>query len=199
MIMSEEVIEQMIIPVNVEPTVDPVVDPAVEPVLDPKVPDVEVTEQIRNPEGYEKALKIERESRKDLERKLREFESAEQDRVKAAMTDQERAILEAKESARAEVTSEFEVKVLRARVEAKAAGMNFHDPDLIVSLLGDVPADATDDDLVAALEQIGKDRPYLVKTAIPKMDMGPRTGADQQSLGSNSGEDWFRNLINKAR
>jgi hypothetical protein len=109
------------------------------------------------------------------------------------MTDQKRAILDAKESARVEVKVEYEGKVLRARVEAKAAGMNFHYLELVVSLLGAVSAD----DLVYALEQVGKDRPYLLKPSIPKMDMGPRTGSDGQSFGGGSGEDWFRNLINK--
>ena len=193
--MSEQVSEQVVEPVVQAVVVEPVVEAAA------VEPDGEVSEQIRNPEGYDKALKVEREARKELERKLSNFEAAEkereQERIKASMSDQERAIVEAKESARAEVKSEYEGKIIRARVEAKAAAMNFHDPELTLSLLGDVPADVSDDDLVSALEQVGKDRPYLLKPSIPKMDMGPRTGSDGQSLGNGSSEDWFRNLVNK--
>lgn len=191
--MSEQISEQVV----EQPAEQPVA--VVEPVVEAESADQGAVEQLHNPEGALKALKAEREARKELERKLRDFEAAEQERAKAAMSDQERAILEAKESARAEAKAEYDGKVLRARVEAKAASMNFHDPELTLSLLGDVSADVSDEDLIAALEQVAADRPYLVKQSIPKMDMGPRTGSDGQSLAGVSNDDWFRRLVDESR
>jgi hypothetical protein len=157
----------------------------------------EVTQEaaeIQNPDGYEKALKAERKARRELEKEMKALREAEEQRSREAMSEQERAIAEAREEARNEVKAEYDKQILKARVEAKAASLNFHDPNLALSLL-EVDADASDDELMGELESLAKERPYLVKQGVPKMDMGPRTTGDGQSVSAVSSEDWFRQVM----
>ena len=177
--MSEQLVEKMTAEVTEEQQEATPVEVPVEPVA-----------EIKNPDAYEKALKEERAARKNLEKELKVLKEAEEKRAREQMSEQERAIEEAK----SQVKAEYDAQILKARVEAKAASMNFHDPALALALV-DASADASDDDLVSALEAIAADRPYLVKNGIPKMDMGPRTGKDGQSVGAVTNEDWFRNFM----
>jgi hypothetical protein len=53
-----------------EQVVEPVIEAEPMALVEEPVVEVEVAKQIRNPDGYDKALKLEREARKELERKL---------------------------------------------------------------------------------------------------------------------------------
>jgi hypothetical protein len=144
-------------------------------------------------ESMSKALRAERKRARDLEKQVKEF-AAKQEAVDSAdLSGQEKAVAEAVAAARADAKTQFDSQIVKLRVESKAAGMNFHDPSLAVSLI-EVEADATDDELMDALKDLAADRPYLVKSSTPKMDMGPRPGKDG-TLNSGTDEDWFRNLM----
>jgi DNA polymerase III gamma/tau subunit len=140
-----------------------------------------------------KALKAERKRARDLEKQLQALQAQLDTVAKEDLTEQEKAITEAVAAARAEAKAQYDEQMLRLRVESKAAGMSFHDPKLALGLL-ELEADATDDEILDALKGLAEERPYLVKTAVPKMDMGPRAGANG-SIGATSNENWFRNLL----
>lgn len=147
-------------------------------------------------DALQRALKAERKRARDLEKTLKEYQAKDDEAAKAAMSEQEKAIAEAVAAAREAAKAEYDQQILKLRVEAKAGGMNFHDPALALSLL-DVSADATDDEIVDALKGLADDRPYLVKTATPKMEMGPRATGDKGQISATSNEEWFRDLMTK--
>jgi hypothetical protein len=152
-------------------------------------------EGIQNPEAYEKALKSERESRKALEKELKAFREAEEERRREAMSDTERAIAEAKAAARAEVETEYKSQLMKSRVKAKAQLMGFHDPALVSSLV-DLEPDASAEEIDEAVAEIAAARPYLVKPAVPNLPQGPRGGADGKAMGGTvATDDWFRKLL----
>lgn len=155
-------------------------------------------EGIQNPDAYEKALKTEREARKALEGQLKQLQAAEEERARAAMSEQERAIAEAKAAGRAEAQAEYQATLLKARVEAKATGMNFHDPDLVMGLL-ELDPSADDADIEASLKAIAESRPYLVKQAVPNLPQGPRGDGGPGVSPAKSGDDWIRQMVDARR
>lgn len=180
--MSEEQVQQE--------AAEQAFDQVIERTAESPMPDVPA-DGVRNPEAYDKALKEERDARKALEKELKELRSAQ-------MSEQERAIAEAKEAGFAEAKSKYEADLLKSRVASKAAAMNFHDPDMVNALLN-LEGDLTDEEIIKALDGLAKDRAYLIRTNVPKMEMGPRTGADGQISAQSGSEDWFRQLMENAR
>ncbi len=154
----------------------------------------EATEEIRNPEGYSKALKAEREARKALEDEIRQLREAEELRAREALSDQELAVVEAREAGRAEALAEYESKLFVARAEAKAAALGFHDPRLVVPLL-ELGADATDEQITDALEVVSVERPYLVKAAPTNINQGVRPVAEAVP----SPDEWLRKKLLDSR
>lgn len=118
------------------------------------------------------AIKAERERADKAEKELKRRDvEAEKARV-AALDENARAVEEAKIAAKAEVTSEYEVRIMGLRVQARAAA--FHDPELVAGLL-ELTADATDADIDKALATVAAEKPYLVKAGgVPPMPQGPR-------------------------
>lgn len=196
--MSDQLMDQMNAEASAEANTAPVAEEVVaeaEAAVDAEI----VAEADGEPvvaedrDGLHEALKIERTARRELEKQVKEFQLKQEELDKADMSEQEKTVAEAVAAARADAKSEFDAQIVKLRVESKAAGMNFHDPSLAVALI-EVDTDATDDELAVALKDLAADRPYLVKSGTPKMDMGPRPGKDG-TLNVNSDEDWFRNLM----
>jgi hypothetical protein len=146
-------------------------------------------------EALNKALRAERKRARDLEKQVKEFQSKVEKLDQEDLGEQEKALAEAVATARAEAKAEFDGKMLKLRVESKAAGMNFHDPALTMGLL-EVEADATDDEILDALKELAEARPYLVKSVRPDVGPGPRPGKDGGMSGV-SDENWFRDLLAK--
>jgi len=199
--MSEGLIEQMT--AEAEATAAAPVETVVEAVVpvEVAVPVEVVAEQVEGQDAFteedrealSKALKAERKRARDLEKQVKEFQASVSESSQADMGEQERLVAEAVATARAEAKAEFDAQILKARVEAKAAGMNFHDPALALGLI-ELESDATDDELVDALKELAGDRPYLVKSAVPKMDMGVRP-TKEGAVGAVSNDEWFRDFL----
>jgi hypothetical protein len=171
-------------------TPTPPADESAPPAPEPTAPPEPDAPKESNP--LEKALETERAERKKLEAELKKRQSADEKARLAAMDDNARAVEEAKAAARAEVISEYESKLTKARVQAMAS--SFHDPALVAGLI-DVEPDASDDEIQKALDEIGKDKPYLVKTpsSAPPMPQGPRNGEDLDA------GDWLRASVRGRR
>ena len=143
-----------------------------------------------------RALVAERAEVKRLKQELRDRQSKDEEARRAAMSDQERAIEEAKDAARKATVEEYESRIFNLRVQAKAS--DFYDTELVASLLK-LDADASDEELDAALAELAKERPYLVKagSSVPPMARGPRsqpTGGEAQSA-----DDWLRATVQAKR
>ena len=197
---EQQLIEQMVAEVAEAPAEAPVEAAPVQEELPVQAEgeqapaeDAPFTEDDR--EALNKALRAERKRARDLEKAVKEYQEKVDKVAQEDMNEQQKAVAEAVAAARAEAKAEFDAQILKLRVEAKAGQMNFHDPALALSLL-DVEADATDDELEDALKALAGDRPYLVKAAAPKADLGPR-GTDNGAVMPTSNEDWFRNLMMK--
>jgi hypothetical protein len=142
-----------------------------------------------------RALIAEREEVKRLKAELKTREDSEEQARRAAMTDQDRALAEAKDAARRDTVAEYEGRIMKLRVQAKAS--NFHDPELVSSLL-DLDADASDAEVDKAIADLATARPYLVKTpGVPPMPQGPRSGP--KGGDDVSGDDWLRQMVDAKR
>jgi hypothetical protein len=171
------------------------------PPADSTPPEPDGTPTPPAPDGEEqdtplhRALVAERAEVKRLKAELKERETQDEQARRAAMTDQERALAEAKDAARRETVQEYDARILKLRVQAKAA--DFHDPDLVSSLL-DLDADAKDDEIDRALADLAKERPYLVKApGVRPMPQGPRSGS--KSGDDVTGDDWLRQMVDAKR
>jgi hypothetical protein len=161
----------------------------------PAAPPAEPSAEPNLGDAGQAAIKAERDRADRLERELKKREQEDEKRRKDAMSEQEKAIEAAKEAARAETTAEYEARILGLRIQARAT--NFHDPELVVGML-ELPADAKDDEIDAALAKVAKERPYLTKGgSVPPMAQGPR--GTQSSPDGSSNEDWLRNKVQAAR
>lgn len=168
----------------------------------PPVNETPPTDAPPEPTQLEKALAAEREEVKRLKTELGKRTAADEAARLAAMDDASRAIEEAKISARKEVASEYETRLMGLRVQARAAG-DFVDVDLVSGLVA-LPVDATDEEIDAALVKVATEKPYLVKQqapGIPPMPQGVRGGAGGNGEGSTQGDRLLRDLFhaNKSR
>lgn len=176
--------------VPTEGTPDPTPEP--EPTTETPPP---ASEEGQEDTPLHRALVAERAEVKRLKAELRTRQEKEEQERRAAMTDQERALAEAKDAARRDTVAEYESRILKLRVQAKAS--NFHDPELVSSLLG-LDAEASDAEIDSALASLATERPYLVKTnGVPPMPQGPRS-APKGSDGV-TGDDWLRQMVDSKR
>ena len=170
---------------------DPPPDPP-EPTPDP-TPDPEPDDKPLGPAG-EKALEALKEERRQLKAKLSEHESELASLREAQMTEQERAIeqarKEAAESARSEALGEANDRLFRAELRALTAGKLTDtaitdlttDADVAVKLLGlgQIPVTDTGDidseAISAAVTSYTEARPHLAASAtpVPGIDQGSR-------------------------
>lgn len=138
-----------------------------------------------------RALDEERRARRDAERQAKKA-SAELEALRAqSMTDQEKAIAEARAQARAETLAEANSRLVRAEARSIAAG-RLRNPD-DVALLGDLDLFVVDGDvdvkaLGKAVDQLVAARPYLA----PDQKPGPLLGGGPQPPPAQSMDDWIR-------
>ena len=109
-------------------------------------------------------LAKERDRRQELETRLTELESQAEEARKAAMSEQERALVEAVEAARSEERGKFKSARLEDRVLARAARI-LNDPTDAVRLLDtsgiDVDSAEADSEIEARLNALVEAKPYL--------------------------------------
>lgn len=130
-----------------------------------------------NTDAGKQALAAERQARKDAETRATQ---AERD-LRAATTDQEKAIAEAKAEARREVLDEANARLIRAEVVAAAAG-KLANPQLAVKLLDltafkvDKDGEVDVKDIEKALDKLLTDEPYLKAKRSPGNADGGQQG-----------------------
>lgn len=112
-------------------------------------------------------LAKERDRRQQLETRLAELEAQAEESRKAAMSEQERALLEAVEAARSEERNKFKAVRLEDRVLARAARV-LNDPADAVRLLDtsgiDVDSADADSEIESRLNALIEAKPYLALT-----------------------------------
>ena len=112
-------------------------------------------------------LAKERDRRQTLETRLAELETQAEEARKAAMSEQERALVEAVEAARAEERGKFKSARLEDRVLARAARI-LNDPTDAVRLLDtsgiDVDSAEADSEIESRLNALVEAKPYLAVT-----------------------------------
>jgi hypothetical protein len=130
-------------------------------------PPAEQTDDFKSEESKSAVLADlakERDRRQSLEQKLAEFEAAQEEQRKAAMSEQERALEEAVTAARQEERSRFAQSRLEDKVRALAA-RNFNDADDAVRFLdtSGIDVDSADANAVIAerLDALLESKPYL--------------------------------------
>ena len=139
-------------------------------------------------------LAKERDRRQALEQRLAEFEAAQEEQRKAAMTEQERALEEAVNAAREEERSKFAQARLEDKVRALAA-RTFNDADDAVRFLDTSGIDVNSDDaatvIAERLEALLEAKPYLkVAGEMPRPSGAgdatsrPNVGGYQPSVGA---------------
>lgn len=162
---------------------------------DPPKPDAAKPDDTLGPAG-EKALAEERAARKVAEKAAKDAQS-ELDKVrKANMTDQEKAIAEARAEARKEALGVASDRMLRSEIRA-AAGTKLADPADAVAHLrdaGDLDRFLSDDGDVdtkaisSAIDDLVKQKPYLSAQARP----GALPGGGAKPSNGQSPDDWLR-------
>ena len=139
-------------------------------------------------------LAKERDRRQALEAKLTEFEARQEEQRKAALSEQERALEEAVEAARAEERARFAKSRLEDRVRALAA-RDFNDAEDAVRFLDTSGIDVDSDDAATViadrLNSLLESKPYLkVAGEMPRPSGAgdatsrPNVGGYQPSVGA---------------
>lgn len=178
------------------PVLDPAPDPKPDPVPDPKPDPAPESEDWKgHARKHERRAKQEAARAAELEARLAELENASKSEQEKAL---EQARKEAADAVKAEVTSTFRQKILKAEIRAQAAG-KFHDPDDAIRLLDLEDSDVFDDEgevqtdaLTAALDALLERKPHLRAGSTPPPvgdpDAGKGNGAGK-SLSDLSVED----------
>lgn len=168
-------------------------------------PDVDAVEQERPGETDQ-----ERDLRREAIRHRRELRAAqgtndelrnELERLRVAHeSEQDRAIREAVQTAEQRLTSEFATERLHNRLRVRAAGRLRDAEDAVLHLGGILPADAEDQAVDDAIEQLIKERDYLANPAIitpitegnSLVTQGARSQPPGRALRETSPDDWIR-------
>lgn len=145
-----------------------------------------------------KALAEERAARKAAEKEAKRAKELEAELAKFredAMSEQERAIDQARKEGRAEAATEANVRIARSEAKALATGKT-RDPEVAVQLLGDLAQFVTDDGDVDtdamsdALDKLVEAKEYLAVG-----DRQPVPGADQGARGGNGASQLTREQL----
>lgn len=142
--------------------------------------------------GAKKALESERASRREAEKAAKRLEAELAELRKAQMTDQEKALDDARNEARTEVETRLRERLLSAEVRARVAGRSI-DPDLVATLVDrkSLKWDGDDVDVESLERQITKileAKPYLALSdqpgtpAPPRVPTGPRGNKQAGSI-----------------
>lgn len=92
----------------------------------------------------------------------------------SSKTDQQKAIDAARTEGADEVTGKFTTRIVNAEIRATAATLGFADAKDAIALFGDISkVEITEDGpdgkaITTRLEEIAKDKPYLLKGTVPK-------------------------------
>lgn len=174
-------------------------DTTTDPPGGPPPPDPKLTEPELGDAG-KKALDEERSARRTAE-KAAKAAQAELDKLReASMSEQEKAVAQARAEGRAEAFTQANERLLRAEVRAQAAG-KLADPADAVHLLdvmsfmddkGEIDSKA----IGSAIDALVKTKPYLsAKPGNGSGEGGPRGGTPPKQFDGN---DWLRGMV-KAR
>lgn len=143
-------------------------------------------------------LARERDRRQAAEREAKRTEAELAKLRESSMSDQEKAIEQARREARAEANGAFNKRLVQADVRAAAAG-KLTDPEDAIRFL-DLDTFAVNDDgetdkkaITAAVAQLVKDKPYLAAGATR-----PTGDADQGARGAGAGSSSMNDLIRNA-
>lgn len=138
-------------------------------------------------------LAKERDRRQALEQRLAELEQSAEEKRRAAMSEQERALLEAVEAARSDEREKYKATRLQDRVLARAARL-LNDPTDAVRLLDtseiDVDSADADSEIDTRLSALIEAKPYLAvaEKATPSgsgdASSRPNTAGYQPSIGA---------------
>ena len=134
---------------------------------------------------------------KTLRSQVKDIEAATEKQRLESLSDQERAIEEAKAAARAEVEAEYRATLVKAQAEAAAVAAGFADPADIGGFL-DLSGLNTEAEVKAAVAALAEAKPYLLKSA-PKpaqpIGQGPKAPANPTASPS----DWLRSAVTGGR
>lgn len=129
-----------------------------------------------------KAIAAERKARADAEKRAREAEAERDELRKATLSDTEKAIEEARTSARAEALGEANARIIRSEVRA-AAARKLNDPADATAMLDltqfSVNEDGTVDEVAIAdaIDQLIESKPYLAASDARPAPGDPDAGA----------------------
>lgn len=149
-----------------------------------------------------RALEAERNTRRAAEKRTRDLETELARLREGSMSEQEKAVEQARREAKAEASTAFNVRLVQAEVRAVAAG-KLTDPEDAIRFL-DLDGFAVDDDgkvdkkaVTKALDDLVKAKPYLAASATR-----PTGDADQGARGSSAGStspmnDLIRNALRR--
>lgn len=164
------------------PDTDPKPETPDEP--DPQPTGDEITDsdgKVLDPEGLLKQYRGKTRDNESLRAKAKEAAKEAADlREKLAaintqnMSDQEKAIAEARKEGAAETQAEYEGKLTASRLKAAAAAAGFVDPSDVARMIDTAGLDS-DEDIDTAIAELAKSKPYLLgKGAPPNGDQGPK-------------------------
>ena len=149
-------------------------------------------------EPGKRALDAERAAHKEAKRQLREMETQLEEARLAQMSEQEKAVAEARKAGESDATARVQTRLFAAETKVAAAGKLadpslLADPDVAVKLLGLAQIPVTPDGEIdseaisQAIDQMLKVRPYLASTgATPPPPTGAADGGPQG--GSKPGQ-----------
>lgn len=136
-----------------------------------------------------KALHAERKTVKELKQQLDQFSKAAEEKRLSALSEQERAIEEARKAGFEDAMSSVRGDLVKSKVTAAAAAAGFADPADAASFM-DVAGIETDEDIAQAVADLAKAKPYLLKRTSVPLEQG------QQGQGmSSTPSDWPRGVL----
>lgn len=129
--------------------------------------------------------------------KIKQAESAQEAARLAGLDEAERKIEEAKAAGRLEAETTYKLELTRARISAAAAAKGFNDPADAHSMIPDLSALDAETDIMAAVEKLAADKPYLVKQETNPKRKPPLEGGPQgdKKVNQQSGSDWLRGAL----
>ena len=166
----------------------PTPEPAPEPPT-PEPPAPEADEPLGEP--GKRALDAERAAHKEAKRQLREMETQLEEARLAQMSEQEKAVAEARKAGELDATSKVQTRLFAAETKVAAAGKLadpslLADPDVALKLLGldQIPVtpdgDIDSEAISQAIDTLVEGRPFLgLSGATPKPPPGSADGGPQ--------------------
>lgn len=140
-----------------------------------------------------RALHAERQTIKELKQQIAAVTASQEEARLASLTEQERAIEEARNAGRSEAMAEVRRDLVKAQVTAAAAAAGFADPGDAAGFLtlDDLDSEDAIKDAVTGLAQA---KPYLLRKAAPQpLEQGPRGGTVTEA----DPNQWIRGMFTR--